>query len=106
MRTIETIVTVDEQGMATLRMPPDVTPGDHKVVVVIDEATKRRAPLVFSSHDVGPWPLGPGESLRAGGPLWRRRPLNQSSLTPTYWCIEHGAWFSVSTPLSRRSMPT
>ena len=58
MRTIETIVTVDEQGMAMLRMPPDVTPGDHKVVVVIDEATKPRAPLVFSSHDVGPWPEG------------------------------------------------
>jgi len=63
MRTIETIVTVDEQGMAMLRMPPDVTPGEHKVVVVIDEATKLRAPLVFSSHDVGPWPLGPGETF-------------------------------------------
>jgi hypothetical protein len=63
MRTIETIVTVDEQGMAMLRMPPDVAPGDHKVVVVIDEETKPRAPLVFSSHDVGPWPLRPGETF-------------------------------------------
>ena len=58
MRTIETIVTVDEHGMATLRMPPDVTPGDHKVVVVIDEATRRRALPGLSSHDVGPWPEG------------------------------------------------
>ncbi len=63
MRTIETVVTVDEHGMATLRMPPDVTPGEHKVVVVIDEATRRRAPLVFSSHDVGPWPLAAGETF-------------------------------------------
>ena len=58
MRTIETVVTVDEHGMATLRMPPDVTPGEYKVGVVIDEATKVRAPLTFSSHDVGPWPEG------------------------------------------------
>jgi hypothetical protein len=63
MRTIETVVTVDEQGMAMLRMPPNVTPGEHKVVVVIDEARRPRAPLVFSSHDVGPWPLGPGETF-------------------------------------------
>jgi hypothetical protein len=57
-RTIETVETVDEQGMAKLRMPPDITPGQHKVVVVIDETMKPRAPLVFSSHDVGPWPEG------------------------------------------------
>ncbi len=63
MRTIETIVTVDEHGMATFRMPPDVTPGERKVVVVIDEATRRRATLVFSSHDVGAWPLATGETF-------------------------------------------
>jgi hypothetical protein len=63
MRTIETIATVDEQGMATLRMPPDVTSGEHRVVVVIDEATKPRAPLIFSSHDVAPWPLSLGETF-------------------------------------------
>ncbi len=63
MRTIETIVTVNERGIATLRMPPDVTPGEHKVVVLIDQATKQRVPLAFSSHDVGPWPLAPGETF-------------------------------------------
>lgn len=64
MRTIEAIVNVDEQGIATLRMPPDVAPGEHKVVMVIQETTKALAPLVFSSHDVGPWPLAPGDTLR------------------------------------------
>jgi hypothetical protein len=51
-------VTADEQGMAMLRMPPGITPGEHQVVVVIDETMKPSAPLVFSSHDVGPWPKG------------------------------------------------
>jgi hypothetical protein len=39
MRTIESIATVDEQVMAVFRMPPDVTPGAHKVVEVMDERT-------------------------------------------------------------------
>ncbi len=64
MRTIETVVTVDKEGLATLRLPSDVAPGEHKVVVVIEETTKARAPLVFSSHDVGPWPFAPGDPLR------------------------------------------
>ena len=64
MRTIETIVTVDEQGMATLKMPPDITPGQHKVVMVIEEQPKRKAPLSFASHEVGPWPYGPEETFR------------------------------------------
>lgn len=64
MRTIETIVTVDEQGMATLKMPPDITPGQHKVVMVIEEQSKRKAPLSFPQHDVGPWPFGPNDTFR------------------------------------------
>jgi hypothetical protein len=56
-RTIETRVTVDEQGIATLQFPPDITPGEHKVVVVIEEA-KAKTSLSFSSHDVGKWPEG------------------------------------------------
>jgi hypothetical protein len=61
MRTIETVVTVDEKRMAMLRVPPDITPGEHKVVVVIDERPFIRPKLdmsTFSSHDVGPWPDG------------------------------------------------
>lgn len=57
-RTIETRVTVDEQGLATLQFPPDVPPGEHKVVVVIEGQSKARTPLRFSSHEVGKWPEG------------------------------------------------
>ena len=64
MITVQARVTVDEQGMATLRLPPQVTPGEHEVVVVIDEPAKSGAPLLFSSHDVGPWPFSPGEAFR------------------------------------------
>lgn len=64
MRTIETVVTVDKRGVATLRMPPDVAPGEHKVVMVIEEKPKRKAPLSFAAHDVGPWPFGPKEAFR------------------------------------------
>jgi hypothetical protein len=65
MKTIETVLTVDERGMATLRMPPDIKPGEHKVVMVIEEERKApRKPLSFPRHDVGPWPFDPNESFR------------------------------------------
>jgi hypothetical protein len=64
MRTIETVVTVDKRGIATLQMPPDVTPGEHKVVMVMEEKPKRKAPLSFATHDVGPWLFGPEETFR------------------------------------------
>jgi hypothetical protein len=64
MKTIEIMLTVDEQGVATLRMPPDVPPGEHKVVMMIDETKVPRTPMVFSSHDVGPWPFNSNETFR------------------------------------------
>jgi hypothetical protein len=64
MITIQTRATVDEQGMMTLRLPAHVAPGEHELVVVIEEPAKTRAPLSFSSHDVGPWPFSPGETFR------------------------------------------
>ena len=64
MRTIETFVTVDEHGMATIKMPPDITPGQHKVVMVIEEISKPKTPLTFAAHDIGPWPYGPEETFR------------------------------------------
>ncbi len=63
MKTIETVLTVGEDGVATVRMPPDVAPGEHQVVMVIDQAVKRKSKLTFASHDVGPWPLAPGETF-------------------------------------------
>ena len=65
MRTIETLMIVDEQGTATIKLPPDVTPGEHQVVMVIEEELQKpRVPLSFPQHDIGPWPFGPDETFR------------------------------------------
>jgi hypothetical protein len=37
MRTIETTARVSEDGTLTARVPPDVAPGDHHVVLVLEE---------------------------------------------------------------------
>ena len=55
MVAIQTRVTVDEYGVATLRVPSDVVPGEHEVAVVIGEAPpSRKAPIMagFPRHDV------------------------------------------------------
>ena len=55
MITIQTQVTVDEQGLATLRLPAEIAPGQHEVVLVIGEApVRRKAPIMagFPRHDV------------------------------------------------------
>ncbi len=44
-----------------MQVPPDIEPGQHRMVVVIDEASangKRRQPLDFPVDDIGPWPEG------------------------------------------------
>ncbi len=55
MITIRTRVTVDEQGLATLRLPADIARGQHDVVLVIGEApVRRKTPIMagFPRHDV------------------------------------------------------
>jgi hypothetical protein len=59
--TVEAIATVGEDGKLIVQVPAEVEPGEHQVVVIIDEVHKTatgRAPLTFSAHDVGPWPEG------------------------------------------------
>ena len=59
MRTIETIATVTEDGKITIQVPPDIMPGEHKIVVVIEEPPLKketRPPLDLPVHDYGPWP--------------------------------------------------
>ena len=62
MRTIQTTVVVDAEHRATLQLPADITPGEHSVVVVIEEAAGSLATpgpwAGFPRHDVGPWPEG------------------------------------------------
>ena len=58
MKTIETILTVGADGKASLQLPPEIPPGEHRAVLVIEEqpATKERPPLDFPVIDVGAWP--------------------------------------------------
>lgn len=73
MKFIQTIVTVTTDGKITVQLPPDISPGEHEVVVVIDEepltqevheqplsnkpnTKQKRPPLNFPVHDCGPWP--------------------------------------------------
>lgn len=66
MKTIETTATVGTDGVLTTRVPPDVPPGDHRVVLVIEETPiemrsaqgETPAPFDFPVHDLGPWPVG------------------------------------------------
>lgn len=56
MRTIETTATITEDGQLILQVPPDLAPGQHRVVVVIDEQSApipQRSSLQFSAYPVG-----------------------------------------------------
>ncbi len=60
MRTIETTATIAADGTLTAKLPPDVAPGDHSVIIVIDNAEVRRTAVKakppFPVIDIGPWP--------------------------------------------------
>jgi hypothetical protein len=60
LRTIETTATVSPDGTLTARVPPEVPPGEHRVVLTIQEelAPKEAEPFDFPVDDVGPWPEG------------------------------------------------
>lgn len=56
MKAITTTATVAANGTLTVTVPTDMPPGEHEVVLVIDEepAVKReRLPLKFSAYPVG-----------------------------------------------------
>ncbi len=59
MRTITTTATVTPDRLLTVQVPPDVAPGEHEVVIVIDETpaqTQERGLQDFPVISVGPWP--------------------------------------------------
>jgi hypothetical protein len=58
MKTIETTATVSPDHTLIVRVPEDVQPGEHRVVVVIGDAPTREPlpPLDLPVHDLGPWP--------------------------------------------------
>ena len=59
MRTIETTATITAEGTLTVQVPPDIPPGPHHVVVLIDD--QAGLPEAPPRHDVpvihvGTWP--------------------------------------------------
>lgn len=59
MKTIETVVMVEPDGKLTLQLPPDIAPGEHRIVLVIEEQpvlAEKRPMLDFPVIDVGEWP--------------------------------------------------
>ena len=68
MRTIETTATIEADGTLTVKLPPDIEPGQHRVVLVIDEATtepKKRAtaePFPVLDLHAFPWNNWPADA--------------------------------------------
>jgi hypothetical protein len=61
VKTIETTATVSAEGTLIVRLPPDIPPGEHRVVLVIEEepsGAEKVHPFDFSVDDWGPWPEG------------------------------------------------
>ena len=54
MLTIQTDITVDQDGKAVLQMPSDFTPDKYQVILVIEEKPVRKCQLIkFSDYPVG-----------------------------------------------------
>jgi len=56
MRMIETTAIITDEGTLTVQVPPDITPGDHHIVVIIDDQPTvpvPRPPLQFAAYPVG-----------------------------------------------------
>ena len=56
MRTIDTTALITDEGTLTVQVPPDIAPGDHHIVVIIDEqptVPAPRPPLQFAAYPVG-----------------------------------------------------
>jgi len=52
MRRIETKGTVDDDGQLSVQVPEDIAPGEHKIVVIIDEE-----PSPLQVMDPADWPV-------------------------------------------------
>ena len=56
MRTIEMRAMISDEGTFTVQVPPDIAPGHHHIVVIIDEqpaVQAPRPPLQFAAYPVG-----------------------------------------------------
>ena len=55
MRMIETTAIITDEGTLTVQVPPDITPGDHHIVVIIDDQPKSRFRARRCSLPPIPW---------------------------------------------------
>ena len=66
MRTIETTAVVTPEHTITVQLPPDIPPGSHRVVVVIERNGAPAPPTVswreWTPHDTGP--VDPANTFR------------------------------------------
>ena len=56
MHTIEATATIRPDSTLTVQVPPDIAPGEHHIVVIIDEqpmVPAPRPPLQFAAYPVG-----------------------------------------------------
>ncbi len=60
MKAIETTAVIGNDRKLSVQLPPDVTPGQHHVVLVIEELLPAATTSLndFPTIDLGPWPVG------------------------------------------------
>ena len=64
MRTIETVATIAPDGTLTAQMPSGVVPGQHRIVVVLDQESGQpaaRTPKPPVELHVSPWEGWPAD---------------------------------------------
>ena len=55
MRSIQTMATISNDGKLIAQLPLDIPPGQHKVVVVLDDAARQRTLASASELKVLKW---------------------------------------------------
>ena len=56
MKTIETTAVIDDDRKLSLQLPPDVSTGEHRVLIVLEELRAARKPWTIEdwpTHDAG-----------------------------------------------------
>lgn len=58
IKAIETTATITSDHQVTLETVDDLSPGQYRVIILIDESPtlSHRPQLDLPAHDVGPWP--------------------------------------------------
>lgn len=73
LRTIEAIASISSDGTLTARVPADIPPGEHRVVVVVEDTAAEPAGRPASPHrstsEVGATPSAQPRPPREQGPF-------------------------------------